>query len=159
VKAVGTFAQGIAAYDAGKYTRKVMGVNSQNTYNASLTEQEQIRHAARAAMGRQIVAQGSSGFQVGTGSGLDSLRESMINRELDLALSRNAAKQKADDFRQQGQLAYAQGKSAMAGGIISGAEQIAEEVASAVSGGAGGAYGGGGGSVADSAIYDGVGGF
>lgn len=138
MKAVGQFTQGIAAYDAGKYSRKVMRVNARNRMNDGVAEQEQIRFAARQSMGRQLVAGGSSGFQLGTGSALDALFESAANREMDLALSRRRAESEAAGFRQSGDLAYAQGKSAMVGGMISGAATVMEQVSAAFGGGAGG---------------------
>jgi hypothetical protein len=134
MKAVGQFAGGISAYDAGKYTRRTMQTNAQNAGNAGLEERDRIRSAARSVMGQQLVAQGASGFQMGTGSALDALRESTMNRELDLLVSRRNAGMKAADFKQQGDIAYAKGKAALAGGIISGVETIAEEVASAATG-------------------------
>jgi hypothetical protein len=140
MKAVGMFAQGIASYDAGKYTRSAMQTNGQNAQNAGVMERDRVREAARISMGRQLVEQGGSGFAVGTGSGLDALHASAIARELDLSLSRAKASSAAAGFKQQGDLAYAQGKSAMAGGIISGAAEIASEVAGAM----GGMPGGGG---------------
>lgn len=142
MKAVGMFAQGISAYDAGKYTRRVMATNAQNTLNASVGEQDRIRDSARVAMGQQLVDQGASGFQTGTGSALEALHQSAVNRELDLALSRAKASAGATDYTQKGTLAYNQGKAAMAGGIISGAAEIASEVAGAF-GGAPGAGGSG----------------
>lgn len=143
MKAVGMFAQGIAAYDSGKYTRGVMQTNAQNAQNSGVMERDRVREAARMAMGQQLVAQGGSGFDTGTGSALEALHQSAINRELDLALSRTSASGKAESFKQQGDIAYEQGKSAMAGGIISGAAEIASEIAGAFggvpSGGGGGA--------------------
>lgn len=149
MKAVGMFAQGIAAYDSGKYTRGVMQTNAQNAQNAGVMERDRVREAARMAMGAQLTQQGSSGFDTGTGSALDALHQSAINRELDLALSRTKASNAATGFTQQGDIAYAQGKAAMAGGIISGAAEIASEIAGAFGGmpggGGGGSSGGGGG--------------
>lgn len=117
-----------------------MNVNARHSLQDSVTEQEQIRYAARQAMGQQLVGQGSSGFQTGTGSALDALRESAQARELDLALSRRRGVLASQGFKQQGALAYAQGKAARAAGIISGAVTIAEQVA----GGFGGAAAAGG---------------
>jgi hypothetical protein len=62
MKAVGMFAQGISAYDAGKYTRKVMATNSQNALNDGVSERDRIRYAARMQMGQQLVDQGGSGI-------------------------------------------------------------------------------------------------
>lgn len=138
MKAVGQFTQGIAAYDAGKYSRKVARINEQNTRNEGVGERDKIRLMARMAMGAQLVDQASSGFQVGTGSALDALRESATARELDILTSRSNAESRAQGFKQQGDLAYAQGYSGLVGGIFSGATTLMDEVAKAFTGGAGG---------------------
>lgn len=137
LQGVGSILGGIAANNAGKYTRKVMRINERNTLNDSVEQGARIRDAARIHMGRQLVEQGASGFQMGTGSALDALRESAIEREVDLATVRRQAKLKADGFRQQGDMARAQGKSAMIGGFISGAASFMD-AASQAFGGAGG---------------------
>lgn len=138
MKAVGQFAGGINAYHAGQYTRSVMNTNAQNALNAGVSERDMVRYKSGMEMGAQAVAQGGSGFQSGTGSALDALRQSAINRELDIATSRARASAAATNYQNQGTIAYRQGKSAMAGGIISGAMTIADQVASAMAGGAGG---------------------
>lgn len=140
LQGIGAIASGMAANAAGKYTRKVMRVNAANALNDGMEQGERIRTAARLQMGRQLVSQGGSGFQMGTGSALDALRESAINREVDLATTRRQSEMKAAGFTQQGNLARAQGKSAMIGGFISGAASFMD-AASSVFGGAGGGAG------------------
>jgi hypothetical protein len=90
-------------------------------------------------------------LQGGTGSALDALKVSVLNREMDFAVSRRGAGMKAAGFKQEGDLAYAKGKAAMASGIISGAAEIASEVAGAFGGVPGGGGGGSGASGANSA--------
>lgn len=131
---VGSIMGGIAANRAGKFTRKAMRVNARNTYGDGEEQSSRIREAARMEMGRQILAQGGSGFQMGTGSALDSLRESAINREVDLATIRRQTKMKADGFIQEGEKARAEGKSALIGGIISGAASFMDAASSAFGG-------------------------
>jgi hypothetical protein len=139
------FSQGIAAFDAGKYTRDVEKVNAQNIQNMGVSERDRVRYAARLQMGQQLVDQGGSGFSTGTGTALDALHASAINRELDFAMSRAKANGQMAEHLQKGRMAYNQGKSAMVGGIISGAAEIAQEVAGGFAGAAGaGAAGGGG---------------
>jgi hypothetical protein len=144
-------AGGIASYDAGKYTRSAMNINARNVQTGSLAERDKIRLASRLQMGRQLNDQASSGFAVGTGSSIDALRESAINRELDLMTSHANADSKAATFTQQGTLAYAKGYSDMIGGFISGAATLMDDAAKAAAGGAGGGGGaaaGGGGAAA-----------
>lgn len=136
LQGVGQIMGGLAANAAGKYTRKVMRVNSDNALRDGVEQADRIRSAAREVMGRQLVAQGSSGFQMGTGSALDELFSSAIEREIDLATVRRQSEMKALGYRQQGNLARAQGKSAMIGGFISGAASFMD-AASGAFGGAG----------------------
>lgn len=131
-------AQGVAAYDAGKYTRKVMRINEHQAEVDGVAMGERIRSNVRQTIGRQIVAQGSSGFVPMEGTALDEIRESAINGELDVLTARREAKMRAIGFRTQGDLAYNQGYSAMTGGILAGAASLAEKAASAGSGGGGG---------------------
>lgn len=137
MKAMGTFAQGIAAYDSGKYTRKVMDTNARNALNDSTFDQERIREQGRAYMGAQLNSQAASGFAVGTGTALDELKESAVNRELEILVRRRAGLSEAQGFKQQGDLAYYQGKNQRAGAMLSGVAQIADDVAKAYTGGAG----------------------
>lgn len=152
MKAIGQVQGGIAAYDAGKYTRRVMRINAQQAQNEGLMERERIRFASRITEGRQLVDQGSSGFAVGTGSAIDALKETAIARELDLMTSRFNAQSRANAYTAQGNLEYAKGKSAAIGGLISGAATLIDEAASAF---AGGAFGGGGGGGAAAAAAGG----
>jgi hypothetical protein len=142
MKAVGQMAGGIASYDAGRFTKRVMRTNAQNAQNEGVMERDRIRHAARLAMGRQIVGQAGTGFAVGTGSALDELKESKIAEELDLMASRLNASSKAAAFRSEGDLAYMKGYSDMTGGILSGAMTLMEQAAGAFGGGGGGSAGG-----------------
>lgn len=143
MKAVGQFVEGIAAYDAGKYTRKAMRVNERHALDEGTADEERIRYAARQAIGNQLVEQGSSGFHAASGSAADAIRESLVNRELDILTRRRGAQTQAQGFKQQGELAYRQGYAGMVGGMISGAATLAEQVASGGQGGAGGSGGGG----------------
>lgn len=134
MQGVGSIMGGIAANRAGKFTRKAMRVNERNAYGDGEEQASRIRDAARIEMGRQMVAQGASGFQMGTGSPLDALRESAINREVDLATIRRQTKMKGDGFVQQGEQARAEGKSALIGGIMSGAASFMDAASSAFGG-------------------------
>lgn len=128
---------GLAANASGKYSRKVFRMNAQGAEADGAAQRSQIRLAARQQIGRQVVGQADSGFQLGTGSGVDALRESAINRELDILSSHHQATAKAAGFTQQGDLAYAQGHAALVGGIVSGAATLANDAVSAFGGGGG----------------------
>jgi hypothetical protein len=137
MKGAGMILGGLQANAAGKYNKKIAYRSAQQRQAQGVMERERIRLAARLAQGRQINEQGASGFQVGSGSALDALRESATNRELDLLTSHFNADSAATSDRLQGNMAKAQGHAAMIGGLISGAASIAEDVAKAAFGGAG----------------------
>lgn len=147
---------GMAANQSGKYTRKVMEGNARAANADEAANRERIDYSARVQMGRQLVDQANSGFQVGTGSPVDALRESAINRELDILTSRRRGEAKALGYRQQGNLARAQGKAALVGGIISGAATLMNDAVAAFGGGAGG---GGGVSASTAASASAIGSF
>lgn len=135
MKAIGQFAEGIAAHDAGKYSRKVMEVNAQTAQRDGAAEASRLRDVARLAMGRQAAGLAASGFTL-SGSALDALRESATESELEIMQTRRKAEAASRGYKQQGALAYAEGYSRMVGGIVSGAASIAETAAN---------FGGGGG--------------
>lgn len=126
IQAVGSIQQGNAAYKAGKYNRDVANRNAQTTQADAAAEGERVRAEARQTMGEAIASQGMSGFQIGTGSALDVLRESAINSELDVLTLRRKGQVAADSERASGNLAFMQGKSARTAGYISAASQLAK---------------------------------
>lgn len=135
MKAMGQFAEGIAAYDAGKFTKKVMQLNATHTERDGAAETSRLRDAARLSMGRQVAGLASSGFSESSGSAIDALRESAIESEMDIMNTRRRASLQAAGLRTQGALARNEGYSRMVGGIVSGAATMVEEAAK---------YGGGG---------------
>jgi hypothetical protein len=135
VKAVGMFAQGIAAYDSGKYTRSRHG---DERAKCAERRRDGARSRPRGGAhrdGQQLVAQGL-GLRHGHRLGA---RRASPKRDQPRARSRaleGQGERRGAGFKQQGDIAYAQGKAAMAGGIISGAAEIASEVAGAFGGAA-----------------------
>jgi hypothetical protein len=85
--------------------------------------QQQVRDAARQAMGAQIATQGESGLQLGTGSSLDDLHESALQAQLDALELRRKGSLKALDYDNQAWSAKAQGTAAFVGGITEAASQ------------------------------------
>jgi hypothetical protein len=120
---MGDFVGGVAAYDAGKYTRNVMRTNAVNVERDGAMQIERQRDTARIHMGRQLAGLASSGFSL-DGSALDALRESAIESEMEIQQTRRAAASQAQGLKTQGQMAYSSGYNQMSGGIISGAVKI-----------------------------------
>lgn len=124
LQAAGPIVQGIAGYRAGKYNAKVAKLNARNTQAEGMEQATRIRAAGRVAMGRQIAAQGESGFEIGAGSALDSLMESATNSELEAMDAFRAARAKAAGYRAQGGLARMEGNNALVGGFFGAASAV-----------------------------------
>lgn len=152
VQAVGSAVGGMAAYETGKYNRDASNTMATEAERDGTVEEARIRDAARMAIGQQVAAQGSNGFQQGTGSAIDALTQSQINATLDALTARRQATAKARGLRIQGAQAYAAGSNAMVQGMfgaVSAGIQQAQDWANAKSGQSashGGSFGGGGGS-------------
>jgi hypothetical protein len=126
IQAVGQVVQGIGAYQAGKFNRKVERVNAINEERDGAAEIARIRDAARLALGRQVGAQAESGFEIGSGTALQSLLESQIEAEMDRQNIRRRAASSAANRRAQGELAYAAGVNARTQGFIGAAATVAK---------------------------------
>lgn len=117
-QAAGNLVGGIASYETGKYNRSAARTEATEAERAGAAEESRIRDAARMAIGNQVNAQGSNGFQQGTGSALDALTQSQINAALDGLSVRSQAAGRARSARVSGDLAYAAGKNAMVQGMF-----------------------------------------
>lgn len=148
IKAVGSIVNGAASYEAGKYNKKVAEQNAISAEREGAANVARIREAARQAMGNQVAAQGANGFQMGTGSALDSLTESQINATLDALNARREAQGRAIGYRVQGAQAMAAGKNAYTAGLFNAASTVLDYKTDWASARSGSSAGGGGGSSA-----------
>lgn len=121
----GQLVQGLAGYRAGQYNKKVAEVNATTAEREGVAEGDRIRDVARIAMGRQIGAQAESGFEVGTGTAIDSLMESATEAELDIMNARRQAQSRAVAYRTQGAMAAAEGRNKLVGSLFGAAGAVA----------------------------------
>lgn len=124
IQAGGSIFSGLASMEAGKFNRKVSRINAINQEREGTAEEARIRDAARLAMGAQVAAQGESGFQTGTGSAVDALKESAINDAVMRLQARRQARSGANASRVAGNVAYAAGVNAFTGSVISAANAL-----------------------------------
>lgn len=122
---VGSLVQGVAGYQSGQYNKKVAKANARNVQAEGLEQATRIRAAGRVAMGRQIAAQGESGFEVGSGSALDTLLESATNSELEAMDAWRQARSQAAGYRSQGAMAGREGAGALVQGFFGAASAVA----------------------------------
>lgn len=109
---------------AGNQNAAVLRAKGREAQAQGVAERGQIRDAARAAMGRQVMAAAESGFTPGFGSALTALEESLINRELDLMTSRRNADATAAGLEQQAKFAKREAKYGALATLTQGATQI-----------------------------------
>lgn len=131
---VGKLAEGVSAYDAGRFNRAVARTNAANATRDGVMAEADIREGARAAMGGQVGAQAQSGFMPGEGSALDALRETAVKATTDILLTRRKTKAAVQGFDVQGRAAYAAGYNAMSGKFM---EATTDAVKLLAGGGAG----------------------
>lgn len=122
---------GISGLQAANYNARAAEREGQMAVADGAATEAQIRDEARYAAGEAIASQGQSGLQLGTGSALDVLRENALNAELDRMRVRTQAENQKRAKKGEAGLLRAQGRSALAAGIIGTAED-------AVKAGAGG---------------------
>lgn len=113
----GSLIKGVAGYSAGRYNSKVAKFNERISNADGVAEEAALREQARAAMGEQIAAQGAAGFELGTGSSLDALKQSATNAELDALSIRRKARLKGFGIKIDSANAIATGNAALSKGI------------------------------------------
>lgn len=97
----GTLIKTVGGMSAASKNSKLLKAQAREELAMGQDEQARIRQAARRAMGAQVMAQAESGFMPGTGSALDAIEESLINRELDIMTSQRNAEGRASGLRSQ----------------------------------------------------------
>lgn len=118
IQAAGNLITGVASYESGKFNRGMSRVEATEAARAGTVEEGRVRDAARMAIGQQLAAQGSNGFQMGAGSAIDALTQSQINATVDALTVRQSAAARARAARVQGDIAYAQGSNALVQGML-----------------------------------------
>lgn len=145
----GPLIKGASAWSAAKANSRALESQATEELNAGSAQERDIRVQSRAAIGEQVAAQFGNGFLGGTGSALDSLRESQINAALDVLRIRREASVKATTLRTQAKDVRRQGLFSAASALIgagSAAIGMKSDWAAATAGSgsvASGAYGGG----------------
>ena len=146
LKMAGQIVQGVAGYSAGLASKRAAYQSAKEAEQDAVDQETRIRENARKAIGGQIAAQGSNGFQMGTGSALDALMESQTNAVLDALVVRRRAASEARARRIEGDQAKKNGTFDLISGVFGAVETAAvakQDWASAKSGQSG-SYGGGG---------------
>jgi hypothetical protein len=121
----GSLVQGVAGFRSGQANAAAAKQNARQAELEGVAQEQEVRRAARMAMGQQVGAQAESGFQIGTGTALDSLRESAVNAEMDILNVRRKAQSAAAQQRQQAKAAKMEGVSALVGGLTGAAAAAA----------------------------------
>lgn len=123
--AAGNIVQGVGGLLAGNANSKALKKQSRETLVQGNAEETRIREAARATMGEQVAAQFSNGFQGGSGSALDALRESKVNAALDALEIRRQAMGKAAALRAEAKQAKMEGRFALVSGLLGAGSSVA----------------------------------
>lgn len=133
MKAIGQIVSGTAYLEQGKFSSAVAERNALYAERDGAAEEETAREANRKGVGAQLVAQGGSGFEMGTGTALDALLESQINGILDALTIRRGAASRAASLRMGGQVANLEAKGRATGEFFGAAASIASKIPGAPS--------------------------
>jgi hypothetical protein len=114
----GNIVKGVGSFFAGQSNAKALRAASREELIAGAAQEAQIREVARKAIGEQVAGQFSNGFQGGTGSALDALRESAVNAAIDAMRVRREASLRAENLRKQGHQAAVQSWFDLASGLL-----------------------------------------
>lgn len=123
--AAGALVKTVGGLQAASHNAQVVRAQAQEERQLGVAEVEKIRASARAAMGRQIMGIAESGFQPGTGSARTAIEESLINRELDIMLSRRTTEGRARGLDMQAKQIKRTAVFNAVEGLIGAAGQIA----------------------------------
>ena len=117
----GSLLKANSANKAGNANRAIAYGQAREEEAVGAARELRIREAARKAIGDQVAAQASNGFQGGTGSALDALAESQTNAVLDAMTVRREAAGRARSLRAEGDQARSAGRMSAVESLIGGA--------------------------------------
>lgn len=121
----GSLVKTVGGYQAARQNAAVVKAQAAEERSLGVAEVERIRASARAAMGRQIMGMVESGFQPGTGSARTAIEESLINRELDVMMSRRTTEGRARGLDMQAKQIKRTATLGLVSGLLGAAGQIA----------------------------------
>lgn len=136
MSAVGAIAGGNAAGAAADYNAKVAKDNAHTAEVQGFMQSEAAREAGARSEGEAAATIGASGVQSGSGTALETLRESAINTQLDVLAARYTAGSQARAYNAQAAGDKAAASSARIGGYL-GAGAALLKGASGIAGGTG----------------------
>lgn len=136
MQAVGKVIEGSSYFEQGRYNKAIADRNALAAESDAAAQVEFNREQMRKAMGDQLVAQGGSGMELGTGSAIDQLMDSQVNGMLDAMTIRRLGRTQGDAMRQQGELARMQSQTQATASYFGAAKEIFDKKAS-YAGGAG----------------------
>lgn len=120
---------GVSGLQSGIYNARAAERDAIGAQQDGAAAEADVRDQARYAAGEAIASQGANGFQLGTGSALDVLRENALNAEMDRMRIRTRAENQRRAKIGEAGLARAQGRAALAAGILGTIEDAAKAVA------------------------------
>lgn len=132
--AYGQYQQGQAANDAAKYNAKMAEYGAQDAQRRGEEEAAAIQRKAASLKSSQRVSLASRGLDIGYGTAGDLQDQTDFFGQMDAGTARSNAAQQAWNYRAQGTLARAEGRSAAyqgmlgaTGTLLSGAGQVASK--------------------------------
>ncbi|GAM00709.1 hypothetical protein [Sphingomonas parapaucimobilis] len=136
MQAVGKVIEGSSYLQQGKYNQAIADRNALAAESDAAAQVDVSREQLRKTMGEQLVQQGASAMEMGTGSAVDQLMDSQVNGMLDAMAIRRQGRTQGEAYRQQGVLAKMQAKTQATASYFGAAKALTDQMTS-YAGGAG----------------------
>lgn len=118
--------QGVGGFMAGQHNKKVLKAQAREELAAAQEQEREQRKDARRAIGAQLAAQWGNGFEGGSGTAVDAIRESQIEAALDAREIRRQGIGRAKSLRSQASQAAREGAFSLASGLLGAATDYAD---------------------------------
>jgi hypothetical protein len=120
----GSLIKGVGGLMAGNAKKKADFRQARQERLATTAQENDLRADARRKIGEQLAGQFSNGFEGGSGTALDAIRESEINAVLDAMELRRQGVARSDAYKAEGRAAQREGRFALASGILGAASDV-----------------------------------
>jgi hypothetical protein len=114
----GSLVKGVGGLMAGNAKKKADFRQARDERLTALANENDVRDQARKTIGAQLAGQFSNGFEGGSGTALDALRESQVNAALDAMAVRRQGIGRSDALEAEGRQAQTEGRFALASGVL-----------------------------------------
>lgn len=118
--------QGVGGMMAGQSNKKRLFAQADEEIGAAQAQERELRRDARRTIGAQLAAQWGNGFEGGSGTALDAVRESELEAVLDAREIRRQGVARYNSLRKQGKQEAREGAFSLASSMVGAASSFGQ---------------------------------